>query len=109
MKKLLCEYEFIQDEDSQIELIFDDKRMRYIAIWLGWHKYKPIYQCIIHIDIVEDCILIQCNDTEESILAKLTKMGIDEDKIRLGFIHPKHYDRDIDLGQKAFDNLVIKS
>ena len=42
-------------------------------------------------------------------MAKLTKMGIDEDNIRLGFIHPKHYDRDIDLGQKAFDNLVIKS
>ncbi|NEQ34797.1 MAG: XisI protein [Okeania sp. SIO3I5] len=49
-----------------------------------------MHQCIIHIDIVENCILIQCNDTEESIVAKLTKMGIDEDRIRLGFIHPQH-------------------
>ena len=30
VKKILCEYEYLKDEDSQIELIFDDERMRYI-------------------------------------------------------------------------------
>ncbi|MGD1805811.1 element excision factor XisI family protein [Dapis sp. BLCC M126] len=70
--------------------IFDDEKMRYMAIWVGWYKYKCIHQCIIHINIVEGCILIQSNDMEESIVAKLAGMGIYEDKIRLGFIHPKH-------------------
>ena len=100
VKNLLCEYESIQDEDSLVELIFDDERMRYMAFWIGWYQYKRIHQCMIHIDIVEDYILIQCNDTEESIVAKLAKKGVSEDRISLGFIHPQHQEyreKEIDI------------
>ena len=94
VKRLLCEYEFIQDNSSHIELIFDDNRMRYMALWIGWHKYKRVHKCFLHIDIVEVNnsyrLLIQRNDTEESIVAKLVAMGIYEDKISLGFVHPQH-------------------
>jgi hypothetical protein len=90
VKRLLGEYESLQDEGSQIELIFDDERMRYMALWVGWHQYKRIHQCVLHIDLIGDRILIQRNDTEEPIVTKLTEMGISEDKISLGFIHPKH-------------------
>ncbi|MGB3511545.1 MAG: XisI protein [Microcoleaceae cyanobacterium] len=90
VKKLLCEYEYLQDEYSQIELIFDDERMRYIVLWVGWYKYKRIHQCVIHIDIVGDSIVIQCNDTEESIVEKLVEMGISQENISLNFIHPQH-------------------
>ncbi|NEQ74922.1 MAG: XisI protein [Okeania sp. SIO2D1] len=44
------------------------------------------------------CILIQCNDTEEPIVTKLIEMGISEDKISLGFIHPQHREY---LGREA--------
>ena len=94
VKRLLSEYELLQDESSKIELIFDDQRMRYLALWVGWHQYKRVHQCCLHIDIVEidDSyrLLIQRNDTEESIVAELAEMGISEDKISLGFVHPQH-------------------
>jgi hypothetical protein len=35
VKKLLSQYELLKDKDSAIELIFDDERMRYIALWIG--------------------------------------------------------------------------
>ncbi|NET45852.1 MAG: XisI protein [Okeania sp. SIO2B3] len=90
MKKILCEYEDLKDEDSQIELIFDDERMRYMVLWVGWYKYKRIHQCVVHINIVEDRIIIQCNDSEESIVEKLVEMGISQENISLNFIHPLH-------------------
>jgi XisI protein len=98
VKKLLSEYEFIQDEDSKIELIFDDERMHYMALWVGWHGYKRVHQCAVHIDIVgdraavgeSDRIVIQCNDTEDSVVAKLVEMGISQESIYLNFIHPKN-------------------
>ncbi|MFB2979964.1 XisI protein [Microseira sp. BLCC-F43] len=98
VKRLLSEYEFIQDEDSKIELIFDDERMHYMALWVGWHGYKRVHQCAVHIDIVGDRaaagegdrIVIQCNDTEDSVVAKLVEMGISQESICLNFIHPKN-------------------
>jgi len=94
VKRLLSEYEHLQDESSKIELIFDDQRMRYLALWVGWHQYKRVHQCCLHIDIVKSDdsyrLLIQRNDTEDSIVAELAEMGISEDKISLGFVHPQH-------------------
>lgn len=90
VKQLLCKYESLKDEDSEVELIFDDERMRYMALWVGWHKYKRVHQCIVHIDIVGDRIFIQCNDTEDSLVAELVEMGIPQENISLGFIHPKN-------------------
>jgi hypothetical protein len=89
VKKLLYQYESLKDEDSQIELIFDDERMHYMAVWVGWHEYKRIHQCAVHIDIVGDRIFIECNDTEDPLVAELVEMGVSQDNISLSFIHPK--------------------
>ncbi len=90
VKKLLSQYESLKDENSKIELIFDDERMHYMALWVGWHEYKRIHQCAVHIDIVGDRIAIQCNDTEDSVVADLVEMGIPQESIHLSFIHPKN-------------------
>ena len=90
VKEFLTDYESLGNDDSRIELIFDDARMRYMAVWVGWHQCKRIHQCAIHIDIIGDRVVIQCNDTEESIIAGLEKRGVSPDKISLGFIHPHH-------------------
>ncbi len=90
VKNFLGQYESLQDENSKIELIFDDERMRYMVLWVGWHKYKRIHQCAVHIDIVGDRILIQRNDTEDAIAEKLVEMGISQENILMSFIHPQH-------------------
>jgi XisI protein len=89
VKQLLSQYESLKDEDSKIELIFDDERMHYMAVWVGWHEYKRIHQCAVHIDIVGDRIFIECNDTEDPLVAELVEMGVSQDSICLSFIHPK--------------------
>jgi XisI protein len=78
VKKLLSQYESLKDEDSKIELIFDDERMHYMVLWIGWHEYKRIHQCAVHIDIVGDRIFLECNDTEDSVVTQLVDMGISQ-------------------------------
>ena len=90
VKNILITYDNLGNEDCRIQLMFDDERMRYMAVWVGWHEYKRIHQCAIHIDIMGDRIMIECNDTEESIVEQLVEMGVSRDKISLGFIHPHH-------------------
>ncbi len=89
IKTLLSEYEPLQSEGSHVEVICDDERMRYLALWVGWWKSKRIHQCAIHIDICDDLIVIQCNDTEDLIATELVEMGIPREKIRLGFLPPE--------------------
>lgn len=90
VKALLRQYEEFQDKESKIELIFDDDRMRYLALWVGWNGYRRVHQCAVHIDIIDDRIAIQCNDTEDEIVPELVEMGIPQEIIDLNFIHPLH-------------------
>lgn len=64
--------------------------MHYMAVWVGWHGYKRIHQCAVHIDIVGDRIFIERNDTEDPLVAELVEMGVSQDSICLSFIHPKN-------------------
>ena len=88
VKQLLTGYESLTTGDSRIELIFDDERMRYMAVWVGWQKYRRIHQCAVHIDICNGQILIQWNDTEDLIDEMLTDMGIPKTAICLAMIPP---------------------
>lgn len=89
IKTLLAEYESLQSEDAQMEVAFDDERLRYMAIWVGWRKSKRIHHCAIHIDIRDEMVVIQCNDTEDLIGTELVNMGIPKEKICLGFLPPE--------------------
>ena len=89
IKKLLSEYETFAPDWGKTELIFDDERMRYIVLRVGWIKEKHIHRCVVHIDIVGDKVVIQENNTEDLIKTELIEMGIPADKIELGFIPAK--------------------
>ena len=88
IKQLLSEYESLKKDDACIELIFDDNRMHYMVIWIGWEKDKRIHQCAVHVDVCDGNVVIQWNDTEEQIDKELIEMGIPKDKICLGLIPP---------------------
>lgn len=90
IKEVLETYATLSHEDLMVELVFDDERLRYLALWVGWSDYRRIHHCAIHIEIIGDRIVIQCNDTEEAIVTELLKRGIPEDNVILGFIHPQH-------------------
>jgi|688.fasta_scaffold232869_2 hypothetical protein len=89
IKKLLCEYEEFAPDWAKTELIFDDERRRYIVLHVGWLKEKHIHHCLVHMDIVDDKIVIQENNTEDLLKTDLIEMGVPAEKIELGFIPAK--------------------
>lgn len=87
IKHLLSEYERLGTDETEVKLSFDDERMCYIVMRVGWfQKYKRIHRCLVHIEICGDSVLIQANNTEDPIDTDLIEMGIPKEKIRLGFI-----------------------
>ncbi len=37
---------------GQLEIIFDQKRDRYLLINVGWNNGRQVHGCIIHFDII---------------------------------------------------------
>ena len=89
VKQLLSTYESLHTERSQVDLLFDDARMHYMAVRVGWANRKRLHLCLVHIDICNDLIVIQCNNTEDLITDELEAMGIPRQKICLGFLPPE--------------------
>ena len=90
IKKLLSEYDSFKSPWSNVELLFDDERMTYMAVRVGWSKYKRIHLCLVHIDILGEKMVIQCNNTENQVMTELLEMGIPRENIVFGFIPPEN-------------------
>jgi hypothetical protein len=88
IKQVLSAYETLKTNQSEVKLLFDDDRMRYMVMRVGWFNQKHIHLCLVHIDITGDEVIIQCNNTEDMVATKLVKAGIPQNKIRLGFLPP---------------------
>lgn len=73
--------------DSQI--LFDDQRGRYLVLDIGWNDDNYLHTTPIHIDLIDDKVWIQYDDTEEGIASDLLEAGISKKDIVLGFRHPK--------------------
>ncbi|MBV7337583.1 XisI protein [Chloroflexi bacterium TSY] len=89
VKELLLPYESLHTERSKVELIFDDERMRYMAVRVGWSDRKRLHLCLVHIDICDNKIIIQCNNTEDLIISELEEMGVPRPDICSGFLPPE--------------------
>ena len=74
-----------EDENVQIELVFDKSRDRYILIETGWGNGRRIYGTLLHLDIINGKIWIQQDGTEEGIATELVALGVPKDHIILGF------------------------
>lgn len=87
IKNLLTEYRSLSTEEMKISLSFDDERMCYLVLRVGWfQRYTRIHRCLIHIDVIADLIVIQANNTEEELIPELVKMGIPRHVIRNGAV-----------------------
>lgn len=89
VKELLSRNESLHTKRSQVELIFDDERMRYMAVRVGWTGRKRLHLCLVHIDICDDKITIQCNNTEDLLIPELEEMGVPRQDICSGFLPPE--------------------
>ena len=74
--------------DIETEVIFDEKRERFLLIDLGWNQHQRIYNCVIHLEIREQKIWIQRNQTDRPIADVLISMGVVKEDIILGLQPP---------------------
>ncbi|PSB03183.1 XisI protein [Merismopedia glauca] len=87
IEKVLREYaEFLgNDNEVQVELVFDRNRDRYLLVENGWKDGYRIYGTLLHVDLIDHKPWIQHDGTEEGIAVELVAAGIPKEQIVLGF------------------------
>ncbi|MFM6081929.1 MAG: XisI protein, partial [Dolichospermum sp.] len=71
------------------QVLFDDERGHYLVLDMGWNNDKYLHATPIHIDVINQKIWIQYDDTEEGIANDLIAAGVPKEDIVLGFRHPR--------------------
>jgi len=77
-----------QDDELEMQTIFDPVRDHYQLIYVGWDKGQRVYGPVMHLDIKNGKIWIQWNGTEDDIAAELMELGVSKQDIVLGFHTP---------------------
>ncbi|WP_353929302.1 XisI protein [Okeanomitos corallinicola TIOX110] len=90
IQNLLTEYAQGSPSDDEVEtqLIFDQERDHYQVVYAGWKNRRPMYGCVLHLDIKNGKIWIQYNGTEIDIADELVKLGVPKSDIVLAFHEP---------------------
>ncbi len=75
-------------KDRNSKPVLDRDRDRYLVLHNEWHDEDRIYSCAIQLDIIENKIWIQINNTEVYLDRELIDRGVDPQDIILGFRSP---------------------
>ena len=77
------------NENVTAELVFDEKRDRYLLVHVGWQGARRIYGCPMQIDIIDNKVWLQHNSTEIFVDQELIARGIPSDDMVLGLQSPR--------------------
>jgi hypothetical protein len=69
--------------------IFDPETDRYLIISEGWNRQHHLHSCLIHIEIIDEKVWIQLDNTEDGVAEELIQAGIPKQDIVLGFHEPE--------------------
>lgn len=72
----------------QCKPAFDTERDSYILITEGWIGPRRFHGCLVHIEIINEKVWIQRDDTERGVTYDLVEAGIPKEHIVLGFQEP---------------------
>lgn len=89
IEKVLAEYAAIPYAHGQVETqtVFDRTTDRYLLMIVGHEGKRRVHGCLVHIDIVDDKIVIERDGTEQGMAPELVRNGIAPDRIVLAFHH----------------------
>src|SRR5579862_3705522 len=71
--------------DLTCEAIYDRNRGRFVLITLGWDDDERVHHPLVHIDIVNDKLWIQTDNTEHGVAPDLVQAGIPKANVVLAF------------------------
>lgn len=92
VQQLLNNYANIPASDTadiHHEVVFDTKHHRYLLLSLGWLKGRRVHHVVMHIDIIDEQVWIQANNTDRLIAEELVEAGIPPQSIILGLQPPE--------------------
>lgn len=76
-------------EEMYDQLIIDEKHDHYAIMTVGWEGSKRIYFTSFHIDIINEKIWVQEDNTDCDIVGELESRGIPKSDIVLAFHAPR--------------------
>ncbi|NJO66763.1 MAG: XisI protein [Leptolyngbyaceae cyanobacterium RM1_405_57] len=74
--------------DIICKAVFDENSDSYLLVTLGWDGAKRIHGCLVHIEIINNKVWVQRDETEDGVTKELVAAGIPKHSIVLGF-HPE--------------------
>lgn len=74
--------------DLKNRAAYDNQNNQFIIISEGWQNNKHFHSCLIHLEIINEKIWIQCDNTEAGIATDLVNSGIPKEDIVLGIPEP---------------------
>lgn len=85
VQQLLTSYSQIPyiHDDLKDETIFDHAADRYLLLTVGWQGRKRVNTVVLHLDIRDGQVWIQCNNTDQDIVEELVERGVDAKDIIL--------------------------
>jgi hypothetical protein len=75
--------------ENELITIFDREKDHYQLLEMGWTGYRRTFRCILHVDIKNDQIWIQQDETEEGLANRLVELGVPHEAIVLAFHEPE--------------------
>jgi hypothetical protein len=72
----------------EIQTLFNDEQNDYQILCLGWHDDDRIHRCLIHIQIKDQKIWIEQDETEIGIANELVEAGVPKADIVLAYQAP---------------------
>jgi len=86
IKQILHDYaEYYTQGGVNVKILFDESQHSYMLLDIGWYDDKYIHNAPIHLEIINDKIWIQNDDTEEGVATDLLETGVPKEHIVLGF------------------------
>jgi hypothetical protein len=79
-----------KDDHVSYKIIADEKQHRYQLVLTGWHKRERIYHVLFHVEINNNKIWIEEDNSEDSIAEMLVEKGISKKDIVLGYFSEFH-------------------
>ena len=80
----------LSSQDIKNEVIIDEKRHHYQFLWTGWNGDNHIFAVIFHIDIINDKIWIQQDNSEIGFATLLVEKGVPKQDIVLAYYPVAH-------------------
>ena len=76
----------LREKDDRFKIVIDNENQHYQLLVMGWKENKYRFNILLHLNIEDNKIWLQQNNTEWAIADELSTKGVPKKDIVLGFL-----------------------